>query len=196
MNNFRITDKHILFASDVAAGKDQYQAYIDHLATRKDIKKEGAKVQSSKLINRPEMKQLIEKIRKEKTEALVSITARQVAKEFKTVLLETEELDAYHCAIIQGMVEVEEVVPVYTYEDVLNEKGQVIKRIKKPSFMKVKRPPNIREKQISIDAIYKRRGNYAPAKLFGAFGNVNDETGDIENVERFVILSTGEKIPL
>lgn len=191
MHNLKITDRHIAFANDIAAGTPQNVAYQKHLATKKKLHPGTAKTQASRIMSKPEMQDLVDRIRLERQNAITKNQARIIAKEFSTILLSVDELDAYHSAIIQGMVEVEEVVPHFTLE--YDKSGKVVK--KSTSFVRVKRPPNIREKQISISELYKRFGHYAPNKLFGAFGRVNEE-GEVENVQRVFALSDGTKLPL
>jgi hypothetical protein len=188
---FVLKEKHIRFAHLVARGEEKWKAYQNTISLNKKAGKGTSSVGASKLLERPEIQDLIKQAQKEQQEALFKAQSKQVAAEFKTYVLAVEELDAFHSSVIQDMVDVEEVIPVVTITK--NEKGREVSRT--TSFMKVKRKPNIREKQISIDALYKRFGNYAPTKLFGAFGKVNEE-GELENVQRFAILSNGEKIPL
>lgn len=191
MKKFTLTDKKIAFAIAVAGGAEQQQAYINHVATRKDIKIGTAATNACQLMKKKEIQEIIQQTKKAHAEALINQSSSMLAKEFSTPLLTVDELDSFHSAIVQGLVDVEEVIPVYTstYDD-----NGVIK-MKQTSFMRVKRPPNIRERQISIDALYKRFGNYSPSRFFGAMGKVNEE-GDLENVQRMLILSTGEKIPI
>lgn len=197
MAKFVLRDDYIAFATDIAAGKDQYKAYLDHVATRKNIAKQSAMVNASRLMARPEIQAIIKRAQQARETEIVKITSREIAKEFSAILLETTELDAFHCAIIQGQVQVEEVIPMYNWEDILDVKGNVIKRIRKATFVKVTRPPNVREKQISVDALYKRRGEYAPSKLMGWFrGGPNQEPDELQNAEMVVVLSTGERLIL
>lgn len=195
MGYFKVKDKHLKFAMAIAAGKPQHEAYVEFIAVNKACKLNTAKNKGSVLAKRPQIQKLVQNYRDEKNKAIAKITTREIGKEFFATLLTTDELDNFHCAIIQGQVMVEEVIPVYTYEEILDGEGRIVKKVRKPSFMKVTRPPNVREKQISVDALFKRRGNYAPTKLFGAIGRVNED-GEVENIERFVLLANGEKIPL
>jgi len=196
MAKFKINDRHVQFCNAVAGGLELYKAYQEHMSPGKLAKRMTAAVHASRLMKQPEIVQLIDKARAARGEAITAEITRNVAKEFsETTLLTVDELDKYHCAIVQGLVEVEDVVQVYRWTDILDKNGQVVKRTKEANFMRIKRPPNIREKQISISELYKRNGNYAPSKIFGAMGKVNDE-GEVENVERFVILSDGSKIPM
>ena len=192
MANFKINDRHIAFCNAIAGGMKDFQAYIEFMSPGKKAKKGTAAAHASRLLKRPQIQQLIEQARKARAEAITGEAARIVAKEFSTTLLTVDELDAYHSAVVQGLVEVEEVVPVYT--NTYDKAGRIVSR--QTSFMRVKRPPNIRERQISIAELYKRQGSYAPSKLFGAFAKAKEEDGEQEIVERFVLLSTGEKIPL
>lgn len=175
---------------------NQSDAWLKFMATSKKTTRQTATPCASRLMKQPLMIKLIEELRQKKIDAL-SQEVVQLAKEFKVSILEDSNLDAFHSAVIQGMVQVEEVVPVVNYTDTVNSRGQVVQRHRTTSFMRVTRQPNIREKQISIDALYKRRGSYAPGKLFGAFKNMGgdgDEGGDV--IERFIILSNGTKIPM
>lgn len=192
MGKFQTNDKHVAFCNAVAGGMDAYKAYIEYLSPGKKATKRTAAPHASKLMKRPEIQQLINQAKRIRGEEIIRTSARVVAQEFATTILTVEEMDSFHSAIVQGLVQVEEVIPVYknTYDD----KGRI--KTRESNFVRVKRPPNIRERQISISELYKRNGNYAPAKLLGAFGKVNEETGDMENVERFVIFSDGSKVPL
>lgn len=192
MGKFIIRDKHIAFANAIVSGMPQYQAYIQHIAVNKKLKKETAHTGATKIMARSEMKQLVEKIKQERQDAINQEVARNIGKEFQTTILTTEEIDAFHCAVLQGLVEVEEVIIMRTLT--YDEKGRVIKKTDTP--MRVKRGPNIREKQVSAQELYRRRGDYKPMKFLGAFGKVNEEDGTLENVQRFVLLSNGERIPL
>lgn len=194
MSVFKLTDKYIAFANDVAAGKLHYQAYIDNVAKNKrKVTKVSAKSSATKLVNRPEIQAIIEKARAARTEAIVNSSARKVGKEFSAVILTIDELDSFHHAVVQGLVEVEEVVPTYT--STYDKDGKLLNKV--TSFVRVMRKPNVREKQISVAEIYKRGGHYAPNRFMGAFGRLGgDQDDELENVERFVILASGEKIPL
>lgn len=191
MAKFVIRDKHVAFVNAIASGMPRYEAYLKFISTRKNVKKTTAEAGASKIMARSEMKNLLERVMKERQDAITAEISRNVGKEFQAIILSTEEIDAFHCAVLQGQVEVEEVIIMKTLT--YDEKGNVIKKQDTP--MRIKRGPNIREKQISGAELYRRRGSYAPSKMFGAFKNLDDDGGP-ENVERYVMLSTGEKIPL
>lgn len=195
MGKFKVSDKHVAFVNAIAGGMNNYEAYQQFMSPGKKAAKMTAAKNASVLLKRPEMKELLARTIREREQAITGVITRNIAKEFSTILLNVDELDAYHSAIVQGLVEVEEVVPQFTVNEILDNEGKVVKRQRVQSFVRVKRPPNIREKQISIDALYKRNGNYAPSRLFAGVGRVNDE-GEIENVERYIILSNGDKLPL
>jgi hypothetical protein len=190
VTNNKISPNHYGFAQAVAAGSDIYKAYLEHVATSKDIKQVTARVQGSKLAAKPRIKKLIEELKAAINKEVVQVKAREIAAVFQTDLLTVDEMDAYHSAIVQGKVMVEEVIPT---REMMYKNGKIVSS--QVVFRKVHRPPNVRERQISIDALYKRFGNYAPSRLFAAVAGVNDE-GDLENVERVVILSDGTKLPL
>lgn len=194
MAYFKLNDKHIAFCNAIAGGTTHRSAYIEHMAVSDKCTLRSAAVTASRLLSRPEIKACIERCRLAREQAITGIISRNVAKEFETIVLTVTELDSFHSSVVQGMVEVEEVVPVYKWTERLNEEGKVIGRSKEANFMKIKRPPNVREKQISVDALYKRFGHYAPSRFFGALKNMNDEPED--NVQRVLILSTGERIAL
>ena len=195
MGKFKITDKYVAMVNAIAGGMEQWQAYKEHVATIKNPKKSSCSVQSTKLMRRPEMKDLLQKARIARGEAITQVIARSVAEEFSTTHLTVDELDSYHYAIIQGKVLIEEVVPTWTSTEVLNKEGKVVQRQRTQNFVRVSRPPNVREKQISIDAIYKRKGDYAPSRFFGGIKNMNDDPAE-DNVERVILLSNGETVPL
>lgn len=195
MAKFKIKDKHIAFINAIATGMTASTAYIEHMAVNPKVTKASANVTASRLLSRPEIKDLLQRTRLKHEETITGLVSRQIAAEFSTPVLTVSELDAFHSAIIQGKINVEEVIPVYKWVEIVNDQGKVVKRVKEANFMKITRPPNIREKQISIDAMYKRQGSYAPSKLFAAVGSVNDE-GDLENVERMVVFSDGSTKPL
>lgn len=188
---FKLNDRYIAFAIAVATGSEQLKAYIEHVATRKNVKKSTAATNSSNLMKRPEIRDIVEETRKAHSKAIIEQSARLVAAEFKTTVLTIDELDSFHSAIVQGLIEVEEVIPVYT--NTYDTEG--VLKLRQTSFMRVKRPPNAREKQISADALFKRFGAYAPNRFLGAFGKVKDD-GEVEDVQRMLILSTGERIPM
>lgn len=195
MAKFKLNDKHVAFVNAIVGGMTARDAYIQHMAVNDKCTLRSAAVTASRIMCRPEIKQLFERTRLAREEAITGEISRQVAKEFTGIVLTDSEMDAFNSAIIQGFVEVEEVVPQWTLDEILDGEGKVVKRTKRQTFVRVKRPANIRERQISMDILFKRFGSYAARKLFAAVGNVNDE-GEIENVERFVLLSNGDKIPL
>lgn len=190
------SDKLLKFIYAVATGLDQAEAYQLHYSTT--CKLRTAQTNASKLLMKPYVKDLLIKAKEERALVVRQEMERnqvKLAREFIQKVLPVDQLDSFHSSVIQGFVEVEEYVPVYTVEEVLDLAGNVIKRIRKPGLLPTKRKPNIREKQISVDALYKRNGNYAPGKLLGAFANVNDD-GELENIKRFVIMANGERVPL
>lgn len=197
MTNLKTTDRLLKLVNAVATGMDQTDAYLQHYSN-KGTKRRSATFQASKILGRPAVQDLLKQAREQRALAVKLEMDKQqkvYAKEFLEKVLTVDHLDSFHSSVIQGLVEVEEYVPVYTVEEVLDLAGNVIKRIRKPGLLPTKRKPNIREKQISVDALYKRNGNYAPGKLLGAFANVNDD-GELENVKRFVIMANGERVPL
>ncbi len=194
MAKFKITDKYVAFANAIAGGMDQYKAYIKYVAVKKNCTKGSAMVRASRIALRPEIQDIINKARAARGEAITQVIAREVAEEFKATHLTVEELDSWHYAVIQGKVMIEEVVPQITYNEILDKEGKVVQRQRTQNFVRVLRPPNVREKQISVDAIYKRNGNYAPSRLFAAVKNMDD--GLDENVQRVVVLSDGTELPL
>jgi len=195
MSYFNLKDNHIAFCNAVVNGMKPREAYLKFVAKDpKQMTYASASVCGSQLLKRPEIKNTIEKFQLKLIEQVTGETSRIIAKEFTTTMLTVDEMDCFHSAIIQGLVEVEEVVPVYRWNEVLNSKGAIVQRTKEANFVRVKRPPNIKEKQISIDALYKRFGNYAARKFIGAIGELNGN-GDV-TIKRMILLSTGEKIPM
>lgn len=190
-SKFKIQDRHVQFVNLIAAGKNQADAYLETIA-KPGTKKAAASATSSKLLARPEVQDLLIKARGERAKVITEVVQRNIAQEFSTTLLTVEELDAYHSAIIQGKVTIEEVVPAW--ESIYDKKGNLVSRNQK--FVRVQRPPNVKEKQTSIDALYKRRGSYAPNRLLAAVAGV-DKDGNLEdNADRVVVLSDGTTIPL
>lgn len=186
---FKVLDKHILFANDIAAGVDQWKAYQKHISPKSA--KPTAQTKSSGLANLPPIKKLIQKAQQARQDSIIKYNAENLPEELKGVILTVEDLDMLHYNIVRGKVLVEEVIPVQTITK--DERGREVSRT--TSFMRVKRTPNIRERQASASEIYKRFGHYAPNKVLGAFKNM-DNDGEGENIERFIMLSTGEKIPM
>lgn len=199
MTNGQSPEKLLRFVNAIASGMDQTEAYLQHIA-KPNCAKRSATFTASKILGRPAVKDMLIKAKEEHALALKLEMEKQqkiYAKEFLEGVLTVDHLDSFHSSVIQGLVDVEEFIPVYTVEEILDATGtRVVKRIRKPGLLPTKRKPNIREKQTSVDALYKRFGNYAPSKLFGAFGQVPDDGGDLQNVKRFIILANGERVPL
>jgi hypothetical protein len=192
------TDRILKMVNGVASGMDQTEAYLKFYSKKPTIPKRTATFQASRLFAKSEIQELLQQAREQRAVALkeeLAKSQRVVAKEFIQQVLTVDQLDSFHSSVIQGFVNVEDHVPVYTVEEILNEDGKVIKRIRKPGLLPITRKPNIREKQVSVDALYKRNGNYAPGKIAGAFGNVNED-GELENIKRFVIMASGERVPM
>jgi hypothetical protein len=189
MAKFKLSDKHAAFCSAIASGEFAYKAYMNYVASRPTTKK-SAEVSASNLLARPEIQDLIQQAKKERQLAIVKAQAGRVAEEFETFILATDQLDAYHSAIIQGKVVVEEIYPVTTITR--DKTGKEVERT--VAFKKVARQPNLREKQISIDALYRRRGDYAAVKGLFGIGRVDQDEDD--SGDRFIVLSNGERIKL
>lgn len=193
MAKFKLNDKHIALVNAIAGGTTAQVAYLQHMAVNPKCSLQSAAVTVSRLLKRPDMKELLQRTRRAREDAITGQITRTLAAEFKGIVLTADEMDSFHSAVIQGFVEIEEVIPVMNITEDVDDNGKVTKRRKQTNFMRVKRPPNVREKQISVDALYKRFGHYAPNKFYGAFKNMdNDDPG--ENVERYVMLSNGEKL--
>lgn len=201
MAKFELTDRIFAFCTKVAGGEYAYKAYLQHVATKK-ISEASAKASSSKLMTHPEVQDLIEKLKAERQDKLTEVnrelttqaikeTMEVLPPEFFGLALTVENVDQLHYSIIKGMVEVEDVLPVkrktYTKDGKLTEETV--------SFMRVKRKPNIRERQASMDALYKRWGSYAPGKHLHGFGKTGEDDDGEGNVQRFILLSDGTKIP-
>lgn len=195
MAHFKINDRHVAFCNAVAAGMEQYKAYQQYMSPGKKAGKMTAAANSYKLMQRPQIIEMIDRVKAAREAEITGVMTRDIGKEFSAITLTTDELDSFHYAVIQGIVEVEEVVPQWTTREVYDKAGMLKGRERVQSFVRVKRPPNVKEKQASVDAIYKRFGNYAPSRLFGAIKNINDE-GELENVQRMIVFSNGEKMPL
>ena len=188
---FKVLDKHRAFALEVVAGTTQWEAWLKHIGG-KGTSKQTAHVKASELMKRHEIRNLIARYEEERNQAIIEAHHKNLPEEFKTIPLTVDQLDAFHYSVALGKVEVEELVPITTI--IKDDKGR--EKSRTTTIHKVKRKPNIREKQASIDAIYKRWGSYAPSKLLGAFKNLGGDEETDDNVERFVLLSTGEKIPM
>lgn len=193
---FKLLDKHIGFCNAVVAGEDQYKAYVKHISPRKNCSKKTAQANSTDLMKRPEIKACIARIQKEREEHITQANLSLIPKELTTAALTIDQMDAFHYSVIIGLAQVEEHVVVYRVEEILNEEGKVAKRIRYPNIQKYFRAPNVREKQASISEIYKRLGSYAPTKMLGAFGRVPDGEEGEQLLDRFVVLSNGEKLPI
>lgn len=190
---FKIQPRHIAFVHAIVGGMTATQAYIEHMSPGKKANNGTARSNASGLMKRPEIQKVYEDAVAARDKAITEVHLRNIPKEFSTPLLSTDELDAYHSAIVLGLVDMEEYFQSFQWEEIIDpETNKIIKRVRKPVLIPIKRKPNFREKQISMDALYKRTGSYAPSKLFAAVGSVNDE-GELENVERYVVYSTGEK---
>ena len=193
------SDKLLKFIYAIASGMDQTEAYLQHYSKHKCNRK-TANNNASKLLMKPINRDLLDKAKQERQDAMkkeLEKSTRVVAKEFTEQVLSVEQLDSFHSAVIQGLVNVEDHVPVYTVEEILDEDGNVIKRIRKPGLLPITRKPNVREKQVSVDALYKRFGSYAPvkSKFAGVVGNIGED-GEVENIKRFIIMGNGERMPL
>lgn len=188
---FKVADKHIAFANAVAAGEFQNIAWLKFIGA-KGTKKTVANVKASELMKRPEIQALVRKAQDQRAVAIIEENLKLLPEEFKTAALSVEQIDSLHYSIMKGMVEVEELVPVVTiYKD---DKGRETSRT--TVMHKVKRKPNIREKQVSADAIYKRFGSYAPSRVAGMFKNVGDDDDGDGSVQRFLLLSNGNKLEM
>lgn len=187
------TDKLLSFVNAIASGMDRYKAYIRFYAKNPKIKPSSARSCAAILLGKAHVQDLLTKaleVRKTVIPEIMEQQARTVGKEFAAIQLTTEEMDNFHSAVIQGQVEVVENITVYTWTDILDGKGKVIRRERRAGVMKATRPPNIKEKQVSIDALYRRRKAYPAAIPFGKDDDAEGMTID------FIMMADGTKQPL
>lgn len=196
LENKKITDRLIHFVNAVAGGMDQGKAYLQYYTHNKGILLNSAKSKASLLLAKSYIKELLKNAKETRTVAIAEAVKegiRTVAKEFSAIMLTVEEMDAFHSAVIQGQLEMIENVTVYTWTDFMDDKGRVIRRERTAGIMKATRPPNIKEKQASIDALYRRKRAYPAYIPFG--GEAIAGGGDIKIVN-VVMLADGSKVPL
>lgn len=195
MVNKKNSNNVIAFVNAVASGMDQYKAYLEFIAKKKTIKKDSATSRASKLLRQSNVVQLLNQAIANREIAMkqaLSVRAEEVAKEFCSQNLTIEELDSFHTAVIRGIVEVEENVAVYTWNEFVDENGKVYKRTRTAGIMKAKRPPNVREKQISVDALYRRRKAYPAVNPFGP----KEEDGSEGEAIPYIILADGSELKM
>lgn len=166
--------------------------------------KQGSdKVSASNFFKRPEVKRMVKLLTEAKEKAIVKATEEVYKKMFSEEIATELELDVFHTNVLRGKVKVEEVYPVRekTVKNIL-QNGKIIPMLEeKVLFKRVERLPSIKEKQFSAAELYKRNGSYKPFKL-----KVSDSQDDqeqaaianngVETIERYVILSSGEKIKM
>lgn len=200
MRNIVITDKHHGFTQAIATGLEGYKAYKQFIAKGK-VKDATARSAASKLLAYPEIQELLEVKRKQRITAIEQANNNVIKKaaqeaveslspDFFGIALTTDNLDQLHYNIVKGLVEVEEIFPV---KKITKQGGKVVEET--VSFERIMRKPTIRERQASIDALYKRFGSYAPVKGAFGFGKLDNENEGEDNAKRFVVLSDGTKIP-
>lgn len=180
----------LAFVSAVANGMDQGKAYTQFLAKKKTLKPTSAVARASRLLRRPEINKMYDEaieVRKKVVSEVIKEQSRVLAREFSAIQLTTDELDSFHSAVIQGQVEMIENIVVYTWQEELDELGNVVKRIRNAGIMKATRPPNIKEKQASVDALYRRRKAYPAVSGFKT-----PEDGEEEIVD-YILNADGSK---
>ncbi len=69
------------------------------------------------------------------------------------------------------------------------------------TFKRIRRSPNIKEKQISGAELYKRKGSYKPTKVVTSPDSQDDQEAAMKSkgaevIQRVVYLSNGEKLPI
>lgn len=190
----QLTNKHIEFCREFMASNSATDAYSKAF---KNKNRRSCSVAASYLLTkRPEIKELIEKMRRDKEQQLIAFKEKEL-QDLKQQVLSEIELDFFHSQVLRGQMLVEEVYQVREYVPVQKDQlGQLVPGTGRwaVTFKKVTRPPNIREKQISADMLYRRKGSYAPLKI-RPIGIEDGDGEESENEERVLILSNGERIP-
>ncbi len=150
---------------------------------------------ASRLLEKKEILDEIEKFKEEKSKLANEIalaSKAQAITEMKAQILNDIELDYFHSQVVRGEVEIEELWPVREYIPLTKDDPRSGRWL--VSFKKVKRLPNVREKQISASELYKRMGSYATpkAKLF-----IEDDRDERDKTPKqdVIILSDGTTIP-
>lgn len=155
-------------------------------------------VLAHKLLAKPEIKEHIAKLEKDKEAQLIELRKNELEK-LKLEILTEIELDYFHSQVVRGQIEVEEVVQVKEYIPLqIDNQGKTIEGtgISISSFKKIKRPANIMERQRSAMELYKRKGSYALLKK--PVNNFDDaeEAEEIKEAEVMMItFSTGVEKP-
>jgi hypothetical protein len=159
----------------------------------------SCRTNGSKLLKKEDVQTFIDKLRRAKEEQIIAGRKKEI-EDLKEQVLHEIELDVMHSQICRGAMLVEEIYQVREYVPVQkDDSGQLVPGSGRwaVTFKRVTRAPNIREKQISSDLLYKRKGSYAPLKI-RATGGANDadiEDADSQPEERYIILSNGNRLP-
>jgi phage terminase small subunit len=190
----KLTKRHKDFCMDYLLTRNGTESYLKFYT---DSKRKSANVAAHYLLKRPEIQEFISFLEADMEEKEKEVRERAIA-ELKKKIISMVELDVFHSQVVRCEVEVEDVLPVREYipfdAKIPNSGRWLI------SFKRIKRLPNLRERQISAAELYRRQGAYAPTKtkfieegdgLLPANGN-----GNGNGSARFVILANGEKIPI
>lgn len=186
-----LTPQQKLFCQQYALTGKAIEAYELFFVSKS---RRSASAKACMLLKKPEIKKQVEDFRKEKQDSLDKALEEQ-AEKIKKGICSITELDFYHSQIIRGELLTPTIMPVRVFRNNYNEAGQLVSSGWDVELREVMVAPSVRDKQRSMDALYKRAGAYrqlAPAKE-----DDFEEKEAGESVEGdYIILSTGEKLQL
>lgn len=188
-----LTDRHIEAIKEFIVTSQQGASWEKYFGTGN---KDADKVAASKFFKRPEAKRMVKILRDSREKAIVEATKKTYEKLYAEQIASELELDIFHTKVLRGEAEMEEVFAVR--EKRFNAMAKTMEE--QVVFKRVKRTPSIKEKQISSDLLYKRKGSYKGVTKVQieqddqkAAAIAKDGQGQIE---RCVILSDGTKLPI
>lgn len=156
-----LTEKHIAVIREFLDTNEQTASWIKHFSTGNT---NSERVAASIFFKRPEVKKMLKVMRDTRDKAILQATQKTYEKLFSEEIASDLELDIFHTSVIRGKVEVEEIFEVkekrlVPFTDAATGHRKTIVE-DTTVFKRVKRLPNISERQASAKELYKRRGSY------------------------------------
>lgn len=191
----QLTERHIQVIREFLNTNQQGASYEKYFGTGK---KDSDKVSASNFFKKPEVKKMLKTLQEVRDKAIIKATQDTYEKLYAEGIATELELDILHTRIIRGEEEMEEIFAVR--EKTFNMQKSVYEDV--TMFKRVKRKATIKEKQISISELYKRKGSYKGVARINpdqddqvAAERAKNAGVNDKPVERMVVLSNGEKIP-
>lgn len=184
----KLRGRHYDFARHVVENNNPMAAYKKFYKCKNN---NVASAGSTKLVKRPEIQELIVTMQRDK-EAMIKQARSEELEKMKDQIISEIELDKFHTDVLRNDISVEEIIVMREFTPAHKDgKGNDIPGRWISAIKKIQRAPNLREKQISADQLFKRKGSFAAVKV-----KAEVDLSDNRETTRLIKLSDGSTLPM